>query len=87
MFQVHISSILSVSEFHLDISKVNLREAHVAASAPPWVTMPPWVTTRLLVLLLLRACGRVKQSGLEVVLTHAWACAASGAGWVRAPGS
>jgi hypothetical protein len=42
--------------FRLDISKVDLGKAHAAASAPPWVT------TRLL--LLLRACGRVKRSGL-----------------------
>ena len=83
MFQVHVSGVSSVSEFHLDVSKVGLREAHAAASAPPWVTMPPWVTARLLVLLLLRACGRVKRSGLKVVLTHVWARVASGAGWVR----
>jgi hypothetical protein len=63
------------------------KEAHAAASVSPWITMPPWVTACLLVLLLLRACGRVKRSGLEVVLTHAWACAASGVGWVRVPGS
>jgi len=83
MFQAHVSSVSSISEFHLDVSKVGLREAHAAASAPPWVTMPPWVTARLLVLLLLRACGRVKRSGLKVVLTHVWARVASGAGWVR----
>ena len=40
--------------------------------------------TRLLeVLLLLRACGRVKQSGLGVVPTHAWARVAFEAGWMR----
>jgi hypothetical protein len=35
MFQAHISNVSSVSEFHLDVSKVDLREAHAAASAPP----------------------------------------------------
>jgi hypothetical protein len=42
--------------FRLDISKVDLRKAHAAAASAP-----PWVTARLL---LLRACGRVKRSGL-----------------------
>jgi hypothetical protein len=30
--------------FHLNVLKVNLREAHAAASAPSLVAMPPWVT-------------------------------------------
>jgi hypothetical protein len=38
--------------------------------------------TRLLVVLL-RACGQVKQSGLRVIPEHVWAHMASKAGWVR----
>jgi hypothetical protein len=41
--------------FRLDVSKVDIEKAHATASAPPWVTAR---------LLLLRACGHVKRSGL-----------------------
>jgi hypothetical protein len=66
----------------LDISKVDLGEAHaVAASAPPQVTMRAGGAT---VATCMPVCETKRTRGGPV---HAWARAASVVGWVRARGS